>query len=66
MLCYKDKTYCVAACKNDRCTIRLTDQIRKEAESFGIPLSMADFSKGCYDYESIRCKRRTKKVPHKR
>lgn len=62
MLCYKDKTFCKSDCVNESCTIRLTEKIIKEAEAFGLPTSHADFSKGCYDYESLRKRKKSKKV----
>jgi len=51
MLCYNDKTYCASNCTNEKCRIRLTETVVKEADSFGVLISMGDFSKGCYDYK---------------
>ena len=47
MLCYRDRTFCNAECSNNECPIRVTDKLWKEADDFGLPLALADFSNTC-------------------
>lgn len=49
-LCYKDRTYCSSDCANVRCRRFMHKDLRKEAEDFGLPLCVADFSPDCIDY----------------
>lgn len=51
MIVYQDRTYCVSNdCCNDRCVVRLTDDIVEKAAIFGLPVSIADESKNCNCY----------------
>ncbi len=50
MICYKDKTFCMADCKNTKCSRFMTPELEDEARSFGLPVAMADFSDNCADY----------------
>jgi len=39
---YKDRTFCVnKSCKN-RCSRFLTEEIKKEAEEYGLPIAMCN------------------------
>lgn len=51
MLCYRDKTFCMANCKTVDCSRILTEEIRKKADDFGAPIAMADFSDDCEHYK---------------
>jgi hypothetical protein len=42
-LCYKDRSYCSRECLNQGCRERVTEELRREAEAFGLPLCVADF-----------------------
>lgn len=50
---YKDKTFCTAHCINENCPRRLTQEIKKGAEQFGLPLSLLDFSSDCDVYQPV-------------
>lgn len=50
MLCYRDRTYCIAECNNTTCPLRLTPKIEKEAEDFGLPICAADYTGGCAEF----------------
>lgn len=52
MLCYKDKTYCVASlvtCDNKKCYRYLSQEENDSADAIGIPIAFSDFSDGCLD-----------------
>lgn len=55
MLCYRDRTFCNANCKNIDCDDRLTPTIEASAERWwgkpGAPISVSDFSEQCPDYQ---------------
>ena len=44
MLCYRDRTYCAAACRNTECDRNRT---HVPADTQGLPVSWADLSEGC-------------------
>ena len=51
MIVFMDKTYCTCDhCGNEKCNIRLTDDIVERAATFGLPVSIADESKSCSCY----------------
>ena len=51
MIVFMDKTYCTCDhCGNEKCDIRLTDDIVERAATFGLPVSIADESKSCSCY----------------
>ena len=55
MLCYLDKTFCTAVnCSNrTTCHRNLTEQEKKRAISFRLPIAFADFSNGsCPNFKS--------------
>lgn len=43
MITYRDMTFCVNKECTKECKRRLTPQIEKEAEQFGLPLAIAEF-----------------------
>ena len=52
MLCYKDRTYCNygVICKNSlNCPRVLTDDIKKQAEDFGLPLCLYSDFPECFE-----------------
>jgi hypothetical protein len=49
-LCYKDRTYCESDCANTRCRRFIYKTLFKEAEDFGLPVAVSDFSPDCIDY----------------
>jgi hypothetical protein len=50
-LCYKDKAYCWSDCVNTTCDRFVSDELRKEAAEFGLPLSLINFSAKCPGYK---------------
>lgn len=40
MICYKDRTFCISDCQKN-CKLKLTEEIKHEAEGFGLPISIA-------------------------
>jgi len=39
MLCYRDRTYCpFTECKKTACVVRLTEDIIRDAQAFGLPI----------------------------
>ena len=51
MMCYKDRAFCVMTeCKKfSGCKYALTEQVDKDAKDFGLPISMDDVEKECYE-----------------
>lgn len=47
MICYRDRTYCIAKCNNVKCSRMLTEKIKEDAADFGLPVSFTDFSDTC-------------------
>lgn len=56
MICYRDKTYCIARCSNHDCNSKLTQQVELDAKKWWgndkAPIAMADFSQTCEDYKA--------------
>ena len=50
MICYRDRTYCIAKCTNVECSKMLTKKVKEDAEDFGLPVSFTDFSDTCTDF----------------
>ena len=45
MLCYRDMTFCTnKECTNKECRRKLTEEICRQADEFGLPLCVADFN----------------------
>lgn len=55
MICFKDRTFCNAKCSNTECSIKLTDQVFKDAAVWwgnnNAPVAMGDRSHGCTGYK---------------
>ena len=49
-LCYKDRTFCNSDCRNYECYRYYDAGIAKDAEDFGLPVAIADFSNSCEFY----------------
>lgn len=58
MMCYKDQSFCKSDCENTRCFRNMywvyTDEKAKAyfKENPWMPVSVADFSKDCKEYEN--------------
>ena len=57
MTCYRDRTYCTAACATTECSYMLTDEVRAAAArwwgSEDAPIARGDFSKGCPVFQPV-------------
>jgi hypothetical protein len=56
MLCFRDRSYCVAECYNNDCKIKFEDAKRERAESpdgfvRNLPICVVDYSVVCEGYE---------------
>lgn len=57
MICFRDRTFCNAACACFDCGTRLTDVVQHAADAWWtgqrgpVPLSVADRSNGCPDFK---------------
>ena len=49
MICYKDRTFCNFGCSNKDCPRNLTDNMRKEAEEKGLPISQYVDKPDCFE-----------------
>jgi hypothetical protein len=52
-LCYKDITFCYSDCVITKCFRHFSDEVAKEAEDFGLPVALADFSERCPSYKKV-------------
>ncbi len=52
MICYKDKTFCIAKCAVVKCSRKATDELFKEANAFGMGVAVSDFSEVCDEYKA--------------
>ena len=52
MICYRDMTFCAAKCKTVGCPRNFTEEHKKEAKQKKLPVSWADFSEWCDDYDA--------------
>lgn len=54
-LCFKDKTFCSAQCKNHHCHRNWTDDLHHAAVKWwgseGAPVAFMDYSKTCEEYK---------------
>lgn len=61
MICFRDRTFCTAACRCSRCDLRLDDAVRRTAAAWWngqrgpVPLPIADRSAGCPDFVTDAC-----------
>lgn len=51
MLCYKDRTFCDSDCVNVECYRYFDEGVAKDAEDFGLPVALSDYSKKCDYYK---------------
>ena len=53
MLCYRDRTYCLASadgrCSNNNCYRFLSEMDEKRAEKLDLAIAFSDFYEGCKD-----------------
>jgi hypothetical protein len=49
-LCYKDQTFCNSDCTNSACFRFIHKDLFTEANDFGLPVAMSDFSPSCEYY----------------
>ena len=49
-LCYKDRTFCNSDCRNQECSRYYDAGVAKDAEDFGLPVAISDFSNSCEFY----------------
>ena len=50
MICYRDRTYCVASgtrCINENCSRFLSESEGIRAQKMNLPIAYSDFSDGC-------------------
>ena len=56
MICFKDKTFCSAPCKNHHCHRNWTDELHHAAVKWwggdDAPVAFADYSKTCEEYKA--------------
>jgi len=55
MICYRDMTFCKAACANESCHRNFTDEVRKMSQKINLPVALADFSEDCDEKQLIDC-----------
>lgn len=53
MICYKNRSYCIANCSQSECTDMITEEVQDKAIRTNLPLSMIDYSDICKDYKEI-------------
>ena len=52
MIVYKDRTFCIRKdCKHKQCPLLVTEELKAEAEAFGLPLAVIEFN-DCYEKDS--------------
>ena len=58
MMCYRDTTYCNAACATDACPRKLTPAVTEAARKWwggdGAPIAVGDRSEGCAEYVAMQ------------
>ena len=47
MIVYRDMTFCTAKCDSEKCFRKLTKEIIKQANDYGLPICQADFTDVC-------------------
>ena len=50
MICYKDRSYCVAKCMTKECARNLSKEEQQHALELGLPIALTDFSSDCDSY----------------
>ena len=51
MISYRDRTFCRSDCTNSACHRFVSDDVWADVKRSGLPLSMADFSWSCPEYQ---------------
>ena len=57
MICFLDRTFCSAPCRNHNCHRNYTDEIHEAARRWwdhdpdNVPVAFMDFSKTCEEYQ---------------
>lgn len=51
MICYKDRTFCKSDCTQRSCYRYYDEEVAKDAEDFGLPVALSDFSNDCQWYK---------------
>jgi hypothetical protein len=58
MMCFRDMTFCNAACGNASCPLMLTDKVKAEAEKWwgkpNAPIAVSDDSETCRSYVELK------------
>ena len=53
MMCLRDRSYCSSKdCTNKGCTRRITEELRDEAVTLGIPVCYTDLQRVCSAYSN--------------
>jgi len=56
MICFLDRTFCSAKCRNDTCSRQFTDELHERARKWwehdpnNAPIAFSDFSRTCKEY----------------
>ncbi len=57
MICYQDKTYCIAECSNNECATKLTDSVKSDAKKWwggdDALIATSDFGTLCIDFKPL-------------
>ena len=58
MICYRDMTFCFAACANDKCNRKYTKEVITDAAKWWgsnkAPIAVQDMSANCADFIAIK------------
>ena len=56
-MCYRDRAFCDAKCKNIKCPFKLTEQVKRQAATWwgkdNPPIASEDMSEDCPDYKRL-------------
>lgn len=58
-ICYRDRTFCSAACATVECSRNITDEVLEGARKWAagwtddVPIAQMDMSKGCESYQPV-------------
>ena len=67
MTCYRDMTFCIAACAYTPCYHKLTPEVEEAAArwwgSSNAPIAVSDYSDTCPDYKELPCSSDTSETP---
>ena len=58
MICYKDMTFCLAECANDKCSRKYTKEVVASAAKWWgsdeAPIAVQDMSTNCNEYIEVK------------